>query len=129
MDDYKPKVKTTMSIGSHKVRIIKKSPTTKKSFFRKDILEKNYACNNIRYSNKNKKFNVVKLIANNFNTKNVQYYNFKKMSINNSDSDNIINKIDRKRMSNDSDSIEKRNDGFNNISEIKYEPNNSTDNG
>ena len=51
------------------------------------------------------------------------------MSINNSDRDNIVNKIDRKRMSNDSDSIEKRNDGFNNISEIKKEQIKSKDNG
>ena len=54
MDDYKSKSKTPMSRTFHKVRIIKKSPTTKKSFFRKDILEKNYTCNNIRYSNKKK---------------------------------------------------------------------------
>ena len=129
MDDYKSKARTPLSRGFHKVRIVKKSPEIKKSFFRNDILEKNYTYNNIRYSNKNKKINVVKLNDNNFNTKNVQYNNFKKMSSNNSDRDNIINKIDRKRMSNDSDNnLIKRNEDFNNISEIKYELNNSTDN-
>ena len=48
MDDYKSKAKISMSRDFHKVRIIKKSPATKKLFFWKDILEKNYTYNNIR---------------------------------------------------------------------------------
>jgi hypothetical protein len=130
VDDYRSKARTPLNRGFHKVRIIKKSPEIKQSFFRNDLLDKNYTYNNIRHSNNNKKINVVKLNDNNFNSKNVQYNNYKKIRNSNSS--------DKKRMSNDSDdnfnnmrnpnSIEKRNEDFNNISEIKYEQNNSTDN-
>ena len=152
LDDYNSRSKTPLVSGFHEVRIMKKNPS-QKTFFVEDKFLKNLQINqiypkNVRNNEKNKlKINVVKLnnIKNNINNKNIEYNNFNKnknIEFNNtkeSNTFNIVKKVDRKKKSNDLvdnygqiqnfDDLNhlnintKNEEDFNDISEIQYESN------
>ena len=148
LDDYNSKNKSPLISGFHEVRIMKKDPP-QKTFFVEDKFLKNIQINrvypkNMRNNEKNKqKINVVKL--NNINNKNIEFGTFNKnknIEFNNkreSNTFNIVKKVDRKKKSNDlvdnygqtqnfvdlnkSNKNSKNEEYFNDISEIQYESN------
>ena len=157
LDDYKSRAKTPLMRGFHPVRIMKKNPS-QNSFFVEDKImrninnyyKKNYNSKfpkDIRNNeNKNPRISVVKL--NNANkTRNIEYNNTinnnnKNIEFNNDKDSKAFSKVKRvnrilksndfmdtyDQVQNFDDLNSKKMNEFNNISDIQYEHNNSTDN-